>query len=382
MMKMMPHFTRDFVDNIPHSFQMSPSDMVSREEFDMLFNVKAKMQATGPPQSALKKKNQMAKKAEKGQDNFAILKFLAEVLVKENLTSARLFKLCDSNFNGVVTVDELKEQVKKSLPDYFAGLNFKKLLAAFDLNGNGLIEQDEFCRLIDMAAASMEDTSVFAKVSGSVGGKTDARRAMEEAKKSGNTVTLPMTVLPEDRMDAQGTISYLKALLMCESRVSDPLDDIEMIFEKIQKWKDTMKDESEAKKKAAKSEAEADKIPDVDQLVAAALKPKSKIKIHNAKTLMNKLKELAPAIGLTEDEIFIIVYTSIDHDYFTNLIVLQGEFLKWFNLDFSEATQEEMDFKDNKVEIWVATTTLAMEVTQWFGRINENHEVILTDKWW
>ena len=66
MMKMMPHFTRDFVDNIPHSFQMSPSDMVSREEFDMLFNVKAKMQATGPPQSALKKKNQMAKKAEKG----------------------------------------------------------------------------------------------------------------------------------------------------------------------------------------------------------------------------------------------------------------------------------------------------------------------------
>jgi len=181
---------------------MSPSDMVSREEFDMLFNVKAKMQATGPPQSALKKKNQMAKKAEKGQDNFAILKYLAEVLVKENLTSARLFKLCDSNFNGVVTVDELKEQVKKSLPDYFAGLNFKKLLAAFDLNGNGLIEQDEFCRLIDMAAASLEDTSVFAKVSGSIGGKTDARRALEAAKESGNTVTLPMTVHPEDRMDA------------------------------------------------------------------------------------------------------------------------------------------------------------------------------------
>jgi len=169
---------------------------------------------------------------------------------------------------------------------------------------------------------------------------------------------------------------------MCESRVSDPLDDIEMIFEKIQKWKDTMKDESEAKKKAAKTEAEADKIPDFDQMVAAALKPKTVLKIHNAKTLMNKLRELAPAIGLTEDEIFIIVYTSIDHDYFTNLIVLQGEFLKWFNLDFSEATQEEMDFKDNKVEIWVATTTLAMEVTQWFGRINENHEVILTEKWW
>ena len=155
-----------------------------------------------------------------------------------------------------------------------------------------------------------------------------------------------------------------------------------MIFEKIQKWKDVLKDESEAKQKAAKTEAEKDKILDFDQIVAAALKPKSVLKIHNAKTLMSKLKELAPAIGLTEDEIFIIVYTSIDHDYFTNLIVLQGEFLKWFNLDFSEATQEEQDFKDNKVEVWVATTTLAMEVTQWFGRLNENHEVILTEKWW
>jgi Ca2+-binding EF-hand superfamily protein len=56
------------------------------------------------------------------------------------------------------------------------------LLKAFDLNGNGLIEQDEFCRMIDMAAASMEDTSVFAKVSGSVRGKTDARRALEAGK--------------------------------------------------------------------------------------------------------------------------------------------------------------------------------------------------------
>lgn len=30
----------------------------------------------------------------------------------------------------------------------------------------------------------------------------------------------------------------------------------------------------------------------------------------------------------------------------------------------------------------MATTTLAMEVVTWYGRINENHEVILTDKWW
>ena len=90
-------------------------------------------------------------------------------MVKENITAVRLFKQADKNFNQVLTVDELKEQVKISLPDYFAGLNFKKLLKAFDLSGNGLIEQDEFVRMIEMAAASMEDTSVFAKVSGSTG---------------------------------------------------------------------------------------------------------------------------------------------------------------------------------------------------------------------
>lgn len=87
------------------------------------------------------------------------------------------------------------------------------MLAAFDLNGNGLIEQDEFCRLIDMAAASLEDTTLFAKVSGSVGGKNDARRAMEAAKVSGNTLTLPMTVAEADRMTSETTIAHLKALL-------------------------------------------------------------------------------------------------------------------------------------------------------------------------
>lgn len=117
-------------------------------------------------------------------------------------------------------------------------------------------------------------------------------------------------------------------------------------------------------------------------MVAAALKPKTRLKIHNAKTLINKLKEHQGVIGLTDDEIMLIVYTSIDHDYFTNLIVLQGEFLKWFNLDFSGENQEELDFMDNKCEIWQATTTLAMEVVQWFGRLGENHEVILTEKWW
>lgn len=57
-------------------------------------------------------------------------------------------------------------------------------------------------------------------------------------------------------------------------------------------------------------------------MVAAALKPKERIKLHNVKTLIAKLKEHQLAIDLTDDEINIIVYTSLDHDYFTNLLIL------------------------------------------------------------
>jgi len=104
-----------------------------------MFNIKSQAgySSGGPQVSALKKKNASSKNS---QENSAILKYLAECIEKEGLTAARLFKQADKNFNQVLTCDELKEQVKVSLPDYFAGLNFKKLMKAFDQNNNGLIE--------------------------------------------------------------------------------------------------------------------------------------------------------------------------------------------------------------------------------------------------
>ena len=30
----------------------------------------------------------------------------------------------------------------------------------------------------------------------------------------------------------------------------------------------------------------------------------------------------------------------------------------------------------------MSTTTLAMEVVSWYGRLNENHEVIFSQEWW
>ena len=128
-----------------------------------------------------------------------------------------------------------------------------------------------------------------------------------------------MTVLPEDRMTAPDTIKHLQNLIQTNSRISEPDDEILIIFEKIQKWKDSLGDTEEMEDKVNK-----------------ALKPKRKLKIHNVKTLLEKMNELKGPIGLTDDEITIIIFTTIDHDYFTNLIIMQGEFLKWFNLDFSD----------------------------------------------
>ena len=97
---------------------------------------------------------------------------------------------------------------------------------------------------------------------------------------------------------------------------------------------------------------------------------------------MLKMNQLKPEIGLTDDEIMIIVYTSLDHDWFTNLLILQGEFLKWFNLNFEGESREELDFMENKQDIWLATTTLAMEIVSWHNQLLDNHEIILTTKWW
>lgn len=83
-------------------------------------------------------------------------------------------------------------------------------------------------------------------------------------------------------------------------------------------------------------------------MVSLKMKPIEPLKIHNMKTAMLKMKQLQPEIGLTDDEVMIILYTSIDHDWFTNLIILQGEFLKWFNLNFEGDSTEELDFAANK----------------------------------
>jgi hypothetical protein len=41
----------------------------------------------------------------------------------------------------------------------------------------------------------------------------------------------------KDRLSSSQVIDYLKILVFTQAKVKDPLDDIEAIFNKIQKWK-------------------------------------------------------------------------------------------------------------------------------------------------
>jgi len=56
------------------------------------------------------------------------------------------------------------------------------------------------------------------------------------------------------------------------------------------------------------------------------------------------------------------------------LILLPGEFLKWFNLNFEGESTEERDFKDNKEEIWISTCIQAAGIIKAYNQMSSNKE--------
>ena len=166
-------------------------------------------------------------------------------------------------------------------------------------------------------------------------------------------------------MTHEEVIKHFRNLQAIEERVAQPDDDIIAIFDKITAWKKKFGD-----------------LEQQENEVSKKLKFSRKIKVHNIKTIMELLGGLQKDIGLTDDEITIIVYTSMDQDYLTNMVIMYAEFLKWFNLNFEGESQEEEDFKDNKSDAWFSTVTQAMEIISQYGGLKENKEVILTEKWW
>lgn len=166
-------------------------------------------------------------------------------------------------------------------------------------------------------------------------------------------------------MTHQSAIEYLKRIVDCQKRVGAPGDDVGVIFDKIQVWK----------QKQGNSDQQ-------EKYVAQKLKTRKGMLIHNVKTLLELLSGLQREIKLTDDEITIIVYTSLDHNHLTNLLINNSEFLKWFTLNFEGESTEERDFKENKEEIWISTCIQAANIIKAYGAMSSKKEDILTQAWW
>ena len=203
----------------------------------------------------------------------------------------------------VLTCEELRDAVKDGFPESFNGLSFKKLVKAFDQNNNGVIEEQEFVSLLEQAAGSSADTSQYHRITGALGGGPAGKKQMKAAD-SKNTVTLVDMVKPEHRIDSKGCIDYLRKLMITENRIDTPTDEITSIFEKVTTWK----------QKAGDLDAQ-------EKMVAKKMKTVEKLKIHNIVTAYQKLEELKHEIKLTEDEMAVIIFTSLDYDYYTNMII-------------------------------------------------------------
>ena len=116
--KMMPNLTREFLDNIPPVFGVEYDQAVSQKEWLLLFEFQASG-SVGPKSSATKRQNDLKKEQAEDLANKAVLKYLYECLEKEDMTPKRLFGEADKKFRGVIDINELKDLLKKILPEAF-----------------------------------------------------------------------------------------------------------------------------------------------------------------------------------------------------------------------------------------------------------------------
>ena len=105
--------------------------------------------------------------------------------------------------------------------------------------------------------------------------EVDSSDDSEEAEETHEKSLVDM-INPEHKMELKETVEYLRALIKCRDRLQDPRDDIESIFDKILKWKKTLGD-----------------LEEQETIVARKFRNTgaTQVKIHNAKTILMKLKE-------------------------------------------------------------------------------------------
>jgi len=159
----------------------------------------------------------------------------------------------------------------------------------------------------------------------------------------------------KDRLKAADLIAYLTEFLQAGQRIKDPNECIKVIFDKIQNWKAAYGDLDQQEKMIR------DKFSNAED----------KVDRHNIVTQMRVLQRIQEESQLTDDELYMICFTSMNSDYFTNLLIQAGEFTSWFNLNFAGESQEEIDFRHERAEEWDANLGLAAQIVEKYHQMIE-----------
>jgi|LauGreSBDMM110SN_4_FD.fasta_scaffold806094_1 hypothetical protein len=59
-----------------------------------------------------------------------------------------------------------------------------------------------------------------------------------------------------------------------------------------------------------------------------------RVEIHNVRSVYRKFSEFKDEIGLTNDEVNLIMFSAVDEDWFNNLLIQSAEFTAWFRMNF------------------------------------------------
>lgn len=117
----------------------SQRDIVTRQDFDAIFNEDSR-QYIPNSQSISKNMGSSFTPQKSGSNNnineddaMVWIRKLDNAMLREKISPGVAFRAADLNHNGVVTVDELKESIKRLIPEKTLSLvDLKKVMMAFD----------------------------------------------------------------------------------------------------------------------------------------------------------------------------------------------------------------------------------------------------------
>ena len=78
-----------------------------------------------------------------------MIRKIDNALLRQKMSLVDAFKASDINGDGCITTDELRQALKRLLPEEaVVPADFKMIMLAFDTNRNGRIDENEFINCI------------------------------------------------------------------------------------------------------------------------------------------------------------------------------------------------------------------------------------------